>query len=198
MEGGRKLIKLLYTNCQSLMNKRTELRAVVCQLQPDLICMTECWTNEGIDSGILSIENYELVVRKDRMDTANGRGGGVLVYSREGLVVWEVEPRTDCSQVGGVGIRGDGGEETYVYCIYHSPNSSAANDTKLNEWIETLSGNYLLVGDFNYPNIKWSNRTCEGKGSDFLEVVERKFLSQHVEGGTHVSGNDLDLVLSNV
>ena len=36
----------------------------------------------------------------------------------------------------------------------------------------------------------------EENGSNFLEVVQRKFLSQHVECETHISGNYLDLVLS--
>ena len=40
VEGGRRIIKLLYTNCQSIMNKRMELRAVVQELKPDLICST--------------------------------------------------------------------------------------------------------------------------------------------------------------
>ena len=199
VEGGRKLIKLLYTNCQSVINKRPELRATVSETKPDLICLTECWTNDTVDNEILGIENFELVVRKDRRDTANGRGGGILIYARSGLVVWDVEVETEFCQVVGVSVKEEGDTgETFIYVCYRSPNSSTANDLKLNEWIETLNGKYMLIGDFNYPNIKWNSRTCDGKGGDFLEVVERKFLSQHVEGGTHVSGNDLDLIFASV
>ena len=188
-------MKLLYTNCQSVVNKRTELRVVVSDLKPDIVCLTECWTNEQIDNGLLAIEGYELVVRKDRTDTAGGRGGGILLYCRSGIVAWEVEPETDFCQLGGVKVRSEG-QETVIYTVYRSPNSSLENDNKLNEWIDSLTGNFLLVGDFNYPRINWLNRTCDGKGSDFLEMIDRKFVAQHVECSTHINGNTLDLILS--
>ena len=135
------------------------------------------------------------MVRKDRSDTTKGRGGGILMYGRCGIVAWEIEPLTDFCQIGGVKVRSEGGE-TAVFTVYRSPNSSLANDHKLNEWIDSLTGNFLLVGDFNYPRIDWLNCVCDGKGNDFLEMIDRKFIAQHVEGGTHISGNKLDLVLS--
>ena len=189
------MIKIMYTNCQSVMNKRAELRGVVATLEPDLICMTECWTNESVEEGILGIENFELLVRKDRTDTANGRGGGILVYGRSGLVMWEADVDADFCQGGGVRMKNGGGYLS-VYVCYRSPNSPVANDNKLCEWIDTLRGDFVLVGDFNYPRINWQNRSSDGRGSDFLEVVERNFISQHVEGGTHKGGNKLDLILA--
>ena len=193
--GRRRLMRLMYTNCQSVMNKRAEMKAVVTDLNPDLVCLTECWTNETIDSGILTIDGYELLVRKDRSDTTKGRGGGILVYGRSGMVVWEVETDTEFCQAGGVQVKTEG-DDTAIYVIYRSPNSSLVNDNKLIKWIESLVGNYVLVGDFNYPRIDWHNHTCDGKGSDFLEMIDRKFIAQHVKGSTHTSGNKLDLVLS--
>jgi hypothetical protein len=51
--------------------------------------LTETWCNTAIDNAALAIENYKIVteLRKDRCDTANGVGGGLLVYSRESLQI---------------------------------------------------------------------------------------------------------------
>ena len=52
----------------------------------------------------LKIDGYELSGWKDRTDTVNGRGGGLLVYSKHGLVVTEVEHKTDFNQVLAVSV----------------------------------------------------------------------------------------------
>lgn len=194
--GGRREIKVMYTNCQSVVNKRQELRALLCSLNPEIICLTECWTHERIESEALKLENFEMVVRRDREDTTNGRGGGLLIYAREGMCAWEIKTPADICQVGGMGVKTVNGGEVQIYLVYRSPNSVAENDQKMNKWIQTLNGDFMIIGDLNYPGIDWLNGTCQGKGADFLEIVQEKFLSQHVEGGTHISGNKLDLVLA--
>ena len=70
---------MLYTNAQSIVNKMGELRAVASLKKPDVIALTETWTNCDITDDFLSLEGYELMERKDRADTSRGRGGGILV-----------------------------------------------------------------------------------------------------------------------
>jgi hypothetical protein len=69
--------------------KLDELAAVTQDLAPDIILLTETWCNETVQNAALSIENYmlETELRKDRTDTGNGIGGGLLVYSRAGLKI---------------------------------------------------------------------------------------------------------------
>ena len=76
MDGGRRL-KLMYSNMQSMNNKMGELRAVVDMEKPDIIALTETWTNECISDAFLSLDGYDMVERRDRTDTAGGRGGGI-------------------------------------------------------------------------------------------------------------------------
>ena len=57
-------------------------------------------------------------------------------------------------------------------------------------------GRYVICGDFNYPGIKWGESRSDAKGREFVELVEAKFMHQHVNIATHISGNTLDLVLS--
>ena len=54
----------------------------------------------------------------------------------------------------------------------------------------------MLVGDINLPGINWANGTSTAKGRNFLDTVESKFMTQHVNFATHTSGNTLDLFFS--
>ena len=62
------------------MNKIEELRLVAVVDKPDIIAITESWTNDLVDQCVLSIDGYHTPVRQDRQDTKDGRGGGVLLY----------------------------------------------------------------------------------------------------------------------
>jgi hypothetical protein len=76
---------VLYTNAQSINSKLDELKVIAQDLNPDIILLTEAWCNSTVQNASLAIENYKLEteLRKDRSDTANGIGGGLLVYSKQ-------------------------------------------------------------------------------------------------------------------
>jgi hypothetical protein len=68
------------------------------------------------------------------------------------------------------------------------------------------STHVLIMGDFNFPNIKWPSWTTEGDNSNsqefkFLECVQDCVLYQHVDRPTRWRGNDtphlLDLIRTN-
>jgi hypothetical protein len=61
--------------------------------KPDLILVTESWCNINVTNAYLKVPGYELQpdLRIDRSDTANGIGGGLLVYAKEGLNVLSVD-----------------------------------------------------------------------------------------------------------
>ncbi len=85
----QKVIKVLYTNTQSVRGKIGELSAMILDISPDVILLTETWCNGTVDNAVLTLPGYTLVtdLRQDRIDTANGIGGGLLVYSREGIKI---------------------------------------------------------------------------------------------------------------
>ena len=82
-------MKILYTNAQSVVKKMAELRANVEMKKPDVVALTETWTNADISNDFLHINDYEIVERKDREDTSRGRGGGILVYVKKGICSWK-------------------------------------------------------------------------------------------------------------
>ena len=69
-------------------------------LKPDIILLCETWCNNNTNPANLNMDNFELVtdLRKDRSDTANGIGGGLLVYVRNGLTVLPCDNKSDFRQ----------------------------------------------------------------------------------------------------
>ena len=51
----------LYTNAQSLVNKMSEMRAIAVINNPDILIITETWTNEAISDEYLNIRGYDVV-----------------------------------------------------------------------------------------------------------------------------------------
>ena len=169
---------------------------------PDIIIVTESWCNQSITCAQLNIDGYFIdpSLRCDRIDTLNGIGGGIIVYLRNGLRVLPCDNKSDFIQysqfklVSNTGIDND---MTFTV-IYRSPNSSEVNNQKLCDLIGNLSGKAnVVIGDFNYPNIDWSNNTGSNKDQDFLNVVNDKFLTQMITFPTHKLGNTLDLLFVN-
>ena len=82
---------------------------------------------------------------------------------------------------------------TYRFIVYHrSPNYDLSN---LNLFISAISSlacddaSHVLTGDFNLPNMDWSNFTClAGCGlihECFLKFIKPLALNQHVVDTTH-------------
>ena len=81
----------------------------------DLILITESWCNDEISNAFLSIDGYELQtdLRMDRGDTYRGRGGGLLVYSRQGEKIVAAEKEVRFHQYCKFFVR-----DVTVYLIY--------------------------------------------------------------------------------
>ena len=142
------------TNARSINSKLQELKATAVDLKPDIIAITETWTNTDICNSFLNIPGYKIVTRKDRGDTTNGRGGGILIYARSTLICQEVSTPLDIIQTAATQVQLSD-SSLNVYVVYRSPNSSTENNNKLNELLRTIPPNSIIVGDFNYPSINW-------------------------------------------
>ena len=186
----------MYTNAQSILRKMDELRAYASDRDPDMIMLTETWTNEGIEDVFLKIKGYELVARSDREDTVGGRGGGILVYGKKEINCWRVEAECEFNQRVSIKVKLEAKTEMTMHCIYRSPNSTRQNDEALCRWIGTLEANRMLIGDFNLPGIKWEEGKADARGRQFYQACNDAFLEQHVKEATHINGNRLDLVLT--
>ena len=186
---------VLYLNAQSIVNKINELSCTASELEPDLILVTETWCNSEISNAYLTIPGYELQpdLRMDRSDTDRGRGGGLLVYTKTGLKILSCDSGADFMQHCKFVLRG-----VTFYLIYRSPNSPVEELDQLAELIRHAEKNCIVIGDFNLPQIDWSEGTARGASTVVLEAVEDALMTQMVEFSTQVRGNILDLVITNM
>ena len=141
-------IKILYTNAQSLISKIDELGILAIESEPDFIMLTETWCNNTIEDALLTIPGYGMEIRKDREDTAQGIGGGLIVYARKGWRLEEEEKTNDFSQHCKFKVKCEGVELKFIL-IYRSPNAQPEATDKLIEIIEKVERNTFLIGDFN-------------------------------------------------
>ena len=81
-EVGSLPLNILYFNARSLLPKVDELRALVEQKSPHIICIVESWLSESIEDNEISIGDYQ-IHRLDR----NRHGGGILMYMHCSLSV---------------------------------------------------------------------------------------------------------------
>ena len=116
----------MYTNANSLGNKRDELQCRIDQQKPDVIGITEVWQKE-----LFPLDGYHPAFRKDRAE--DEVGGGVLLF------VWDTMEVIECPELNASTF----GES--VWCIvkptkakriligvcYRSPNSTKENNVKL-------------------------------------------------------------------
>ena len=83
-ESKRRNLNVFYANAQSIMKKMCDLEVLASEQSPDIIAVTESWINSDIPDASISLNGYTLF-RKDRLDTKNGRGGGILLYTKTEL-----------------------------------------------------------------------------------------------------------------
>ena len=96
---------------------------IVATRKPDVVALTETWTNDDIDNNFLMINGYEIIERKDRADTDRGRGGGILVYVDRKRCAWKMEVEGDFSQCACVKVKG-ASRDPEIVVVYRSPNST--------------------------------------------------------------------------
>ena len=92
-----------------------------------------------------------------------------------------------------------GKAETYtVYLLYRPPSAGPSSKTELSELLRSAEKNSLLIGDFNLPGINWSSRTVSGEDELFVTTMHDHLVSQLIDFPTHVKGNYLDLIVTNM
>ena len=144
------------TNAQSILNKQSELCALVDHNNCHLIGITELWCTDSVNDSELHLKGCNLF----RANKKSGTGGGVLLYLHESLSAALCVPFMDfgvddalwCSVV----LRDK--EQLLIGIVYRSPSSSDDNNGRLLSAIKSINNfnhfsQVLLIGDFNVPGI---------------------------------------------
>jgi len=177
------------------MNKLDLLKATVYNMKPDIIGITESWTHPAIFDSELHLDGFQLF-RKDR--AINCRGGGVLLYVNSELNPIEFSTTTTYGEHVWCQVN-----DLLIGVCYRSSNIDIVgrdNEVELRKLItEVSNGHFVLMGDFNYPDIDWAQHSLKPGATaetiNFLECLDDGFITQHVVEPTRDTAV-LDLVLT--
>ncbi|KAK8741935.1 hypothetical protein OTU49_002018 [Cherax quadricarinatus] len=194
---GTSSLKVYYTNSRSVRNKIDELRLIASAGNIDIIAITETWLNlkDREMPSECHIQGYKLF----HTDRVNRKGGGVAMYVRDNLnCCVRQDIKLEASATESVWLQLlEGREKLILGVIYRAPNLDRECSKLLWDEIRKASTyeNVVLMGDFNYRHIDWSNLTGNLESGDFLDTIQDCFLKQFVTEPTR-GNNLLDLVLA--
>ena len=188
-----------------MINKIDEVKAIVCDIKPDIVCFVETWTNSEHTNALLSITDFNIIARADRKDTTAGIGGGLIIYARKDINIFEhaIDPDIDVfNQHITVKLPLKNNTVLSLVLVYrphklYNGEQVVENNELLCKLLAKSQKPAVFVGDFNYPDIDWTTMTAKNDQSrKLVNVIEDKFYTQHVDFPTHVSGSLIDLVIS--
>ncbi|XP_042147393.1 uncharacterized protein LOC120836788, partial [Ixodes scapularis] len=159
--------------------------------------LTETWLNATIYDSEFVPAGYS-ALRKDR----GSKGGGVCILFKNFLNIVSMPeiPDTEC-----IFCKAYDGKCKYIIgAFYRPPASSTAVLDNLEMYLDTHvkpGDRVILAGDFNLPNVDWSNFSLKHQndnlGEAMLDMTFKYDLLQVVEDFTRIQGNSasiLDLV----
>ena len=162
-----------------------------------MLFLVEVWHPKGY---VTKLKNYTCVCQQEKVESFDGRGGGVSCYCHNSLVSQVKEasiiPAPPKCQIISVKICG-----WQFVLAYRSPTSLRQDEVEFVRTIRNLKPipNVIALGDFNIPKADWTTSTGrDALSRDFTSATTEKGLKQMVQVPTHVGGNCLDLVLTTI
>ncbi len=120
-------------------------------------------------------------------------GGGLLVYVKNGVKVFKFYIEPYHPQICKFTVK-----DIVVYLLYRLLSAQADSISEITAIVREAGKNSVFFGDFNLPDIEWERGIARGRAAELLEVAQDAMMEQLVDFPTHVKGNTLDLVLTNI
>ena len=199
------MIPIIVLNSRSVKSdsKKLDLEYLIhSQSSLPIVCITETWLRPNDPNTYLPLSKLFVVHRVDR---ASGRGGGVAILIPKGLNSYVISRHSllpndfEAIWVRLVFVK----KSIDISVVYRPPQASVQSTESL---LTFLGSNFspttpcVIVGDFNFPNINWSNLSSKStlKGEDkLLEFVIYNGISQLVNFPTRGDSVCLDLIFVN-
>ena len=166
----KKNLRIMTINCRSVKDKRAEFEAALHYLKPDIVCGTESWlkgikpgktpSKDGIKSSEIFPPNYT-AYRNDR----GTLGGGVFVLVEKSLTSVEQTSLVTDGEIEWVKIKMKNNKDLLISSFY-MPHREQKHLEELKKSLEAVDqqnvNNIVICGDFNCPDINWTNLTASG------------------------------------
>ena len=145
---------MFLSNVQSLCSKLDELLVFASSVKPDIIALTESWTNDKVSDQQILIPGYSRPYRHDRSD--GRKAGGVCCYVKSTLSSSSVSCPFDCpAEMENVWLSFPR-LKLVLAVFYIPPNLRVETYSRIVKYIATLcdwatqdNQKLMLVGDFN-------------------------------------------------
>lgn len=166
--------KILLSNVRSLVGKCDELASTVLTTKPGVICITETWLTDEVDSLSVSIPGYV----QYRSDRKNRKGGGVAMYVKHDARSRTILPRFigRCSRSEFLIVEVSSCN-LFIVCVYMPPNLLASELQDIREELvyevdailcRSPGNGVIILGDFNQFRCIDLCATL-----DFLDIVDK-------------------------
>jgi exonuclease III len=211
---GNDKLTCFFLNAQSIKtvdknrSKLDEFRQLVETSQADIFIVNESWLQPYIPDSLFVDEKKYAVYRKDR---ETGQGGGVIILVSKTIwsrprYNWESQD-TNNNEIRVAEVRPTPSEKIAVITAYRpqtNPCPKFLNNLEI-AITNCLAHNidkFIMVGDFNYPEIKWNTflDTHLSKNSrELIEFLEQNELTQFNKHPSRKGErNILDLFITNL
>lgn len=190
-KGGSKL-DIFYQNVRGLRTKCSQLYNNILSSNYDLMCFTETWLQSDILDSEICDNRYD-VFRCDRDLAATSRatGGGVMVCALRELCA-SVRSEWICESVESICVHVVGGRlgsvaDLNIILVYLPPDDNLPGrilsfQNSFTRFYELHpNDNFLLVGDFNLPGLRWcdnENYSVSPVGGLEVRDVSLKFIDE--------------------
>ena len=192
---GNRNLKIGHINVNGLLAKLADIHLLLSEVKFDLLGITETHLTDDISNNLIKIIGYDLA----RRDRSGSKGGGVVIYFREDLNVyedlkWNVDQELEAVCLN-ITIRS---QSTLIGCLYRPSKSTTFFNflhALLNRiWIKRK--NVILLGDFNSNLISDSHSAQDSSqaGKRLKSILGSFGYSNLTESPTRVTANSKSLI----
>ena len=202
---GSSNVKLASLNIQSVMSakKKPSFWNFLDNVDADIVCGCETWLSSSVGDGeVLPPNSSYNIYRKDRPD---GYGGSLLLIKND-IISEPVDVQTSCDIIFRK-VQCSDSQTLIIGSAYRPTDNDIDYVKELVDVIRNVCHKYKeavvwLAGDFNLPDINWSNNTITGYqyrkhvNEAFLTLQSDLRLHQTIDTPTR-ENNILDLFFTN-
>lgn len=197
-------MKLFYQNCRGLRTKATQCRKANLINSFDIYLLTETWLTDAHFSHEFFDQSFD-VIRRDRSDSVNSRGGGVCIAIKKSnsfKYLHQLSWQSINIEDAWVSIYPHKGRTLHICCCYipgsTSPEIFASYITSLTDRVLSLNqDDVIFIGDQNVPEFYNQNLARGTKFHSLMDMMDFCDFSQFNTIINSLSSTVLDLVFSN-
>ena len=153
---------VLQWNCQGLRAKYEELKMLIYEFSPVIVCLQEIMLDINIPCP------REFTAYRTPFDPQVGSHGGSLLYIRRDI---PQIPITVHTALQAVAVQVDLTRKYTICSLYLSPNENVSHDDLI-DLIRQLPQPFLLVGDMNSRHPLWGDVLANAKGNLIASIIE--------------------------